>query len=416
VMSLLTCFIRDHRGNVLMLTGVSLVVLFAFGGAGFDLGRQQLMQQKLQQAADAGALAAASMPDGTAAANRESVAQAIFSVNMPERFLGVERPLPTISIGARDVTVSARANMPSTFVGVIGIDTLNTAGSSTVALRSDAVTLDLLLVMDVSASMGENDDAGGAFSRPPANSMRSGCEQGWEKWVVDMGGWPGQCANASLCCDRYEGTRGKNGTTNTRINALRYSAVAMLQQLLQPNPLQHRVALITWSNLLQDTQNFVNTPQPAINFLDQMYGIGATDSSKGMAEAEQRIAAQGRANVTTVVVLMTDGRNGFVPEDPNDQDRVAEAERQRAERDAATRVICSRLRNQPRTLIFTIGFGAEILSDATAQQFLSDCASGEHGPGRPNQNQYYFPVSDGAALNRAFEQIVGTVRRVRILK
>jgi Flp pilus assembly protein TadG len=145
-------FFKNERGNVLMLTGLGIIILFAAGGAAVDFGRQQLVRSKLQQATDAAALAAAAMPAGATVAERTAVANRYYELNYPAGYLGVARPTPSINIGA-DISVSATTNVGTNFVSNVGVASLQSAGSTRVSVQAGAKTdYDVVVVVDESGS------------------------------------------------------------------------------------------------------------------------------------------------------------------------------------------------------------------------------------------------------------------------
>jgi Flp pilus assembly protein TadG len=152
-------FLADHSGNVLMLTGLAFLFLVAIGGAGYDLGRQQLVEQRIQQASDAAALAAAAMDIGTADADRIQMAQQIYNLNFPAIYLGVVRPPPNITVNATQVQVGASTNVSTAFVRNFndgaGPSTLATAGLSSVLIKRDKIDFDLVVVVDESGSTSD---------------------------------------------------------------------------------------------------------------------------------------------------------------------------------------------------------------------------------------------------------------------
>lgn len=153
-MHMLHRFFRNERGNVLMLTGLGIIILFAAGGAAVDFGRQQLVRSKLQQATDAAAIAAASLPAGATVAERTAVANRYYELNYPSDYLGVARPTPSINIGA-DVTVSANSNVGANFISNVGVASLEAGGRTRVSTQAGAKTdYDVVVVVDESGSTG----------------------------------------------------------------------------------------------------------------------------------------------------------------------------------------------------------------------------------------------------------------------
>lgn len=418
-------FVRAQHGNVLMLTGLGMLFLVGIGGAGYDLGRQQLVRQKIQQASDAAALAAAGMDFGTSNATRQNTAQAFFALNYPNDYLGVARPTPSISIAGETITVSANSSVPTSFVGNFGVSSIAAAGSSTTRFKRLQTVLDVILVMDNSGSMGERQnyrfpgsigsyDVGTGNSLNASGGVRPICRAGWIAYYAALGASLTN-ALANQECNDWEGATGFN-----RLNALRFSANSLVNTLMNPNPNNNRVALTTWDSFSIRSEGFTNDPAVARNFLGTMYGRGATNSTIGMQQA-QTLASGFRANTAHAVVLMTDGANfGGALFFPGTTIRNLAAENAvRIQFNNNTLAICNRFKAEG-TIVYTIGFGAELSNNTTnsieARQFLSDCATGPNGGNQPNLNNFYFVAPDAATLANVFNQISGSLQRVQILQ
>lgn len=402
-------FHADQRGNVLMLVGVCFVVLVAIGGAGYDFGRQQVVRLKMQQAADAAALAGAGMAPGTSDNDRRNMANLYFSMNYPQKYLDVPRPTPTITVTTdANITVTASSPLLTSFIRTVNVNTLTARGRSVALIKSDYNKVDLILVMDNSGSMSNTDVNGNISNSLNGSSLaHTNCLAGFTTLGYGPVPFPippaaPYCYNNVSCCNTFEGVTGF-----TRLNALRYSATQLTNAMINPNPNNHRIALVTWDSYLMNSQNFSTDPNTVKNFLNQMYGRAATDSGQGLTRA-QDLAKSFRPDAVHAVVLMTDGVNG----------NAGSTAAQRAALNAASLSICSALKNSPRTLVFTVAFGSEIVNDPVGLQFLSDCATGPNGSGapKPNQGLYYFPTSTADDLQNAFIKIVGTLQKVRIVQ
>ena len=68
---------RSQRGSMLVMFAFLILVVLAFMGLVFDLGRMQNNQAELQSVADAAALAAARQLDNTTAGVNNAVAAAV---------------------------------------------------------------------------------------------------------------------------------------------------------------------------------------------------------------------------------------------------------------------------------------------------------------------------------------------------
>ena len=153
--SLLKKFFSAESGSVLLLVGLSILFLFGIAGAGYDLGHQQLVRQKIQQACDASALAAATLPLSATTAQRQAMGLRYFALNYPISYLGVARPTPTVT-PTPDNSVSvdvATIDIPTNFVSNLGISTLPAKGYSKVSIAvSGASDFDVVMVVDESGS------------------------------------------------------------------------------------------------------------------------------------------------------------------------------------------------------------------------------------------------------------------------
>lgn len=253
----LRAFWHNRRGNVLILTGLGFLFLVGIGGAGYDLGRQQLVRQKIQQAADEAALAAAAMDGNESNATRTNTAQAFFALNYPQTYLGVARPTPSITIANDTITVRANTRVGTSFVGNFGVHSIAAAGSSTTRISSTTTRadMDLILVLDNSGSMAAPDAGGG----------------------------------------------------QTRIAALKAAADQMVDGLLTTGG-NARMGLVTWDSVVIESKGLDNNPATAKAFLGRMAPRGFTNSAEGLEKAKS-LATNFRPNIARAVVLMTDGAN-----------------------------------------------------------------------------------------------------------
>ena len=161
---MLSLNLKHKRGQILIFVALSLVVLIGFVGLAIDSGRGYGVKAKLNSAVDAAAIAAArALADGTNDAQRiasaKQAAKNYYTVNFPANYLGATLvPLTDADIGtAHDVnsglwtvTVNGAANMPVTFMGVLGF--------SNVPVKATGQTIrppwDVVLVLDTSGSLG----------------------------------------------------------------------------------------------------------------------------------------------------------------------------------------------------------------------------------------------------------------------
>lgn len=152
-----------QRGQALVLTALSLVVLLAFAGLAVDIGMIMLTRLKLAKMTDAAALAAAgalsgppSEPDSIRQARaiaraRQYMIMHGFEPDAPGNSLIVS--FPTISPPEQPrklVDLKATQRLPLLLLPLIGIHEVTVSSGNR---QGEAAPLDVVLVLDVSASM-----------------------------------------------------------------------------------------------------------------------------------------------------------------------------------------------------------------------------------------------------------------------
>ena len=176
-----TRFAQNERGSVLILFGIGVIFLVAIGGAAIDLGRQQMMSVRLQNAADAAAVSAATLTnDGQTMTSAEQMgaARRYFTLNSLPLNSSQAQPLADITLANDIITITSIDNAATqtitSFVGNFGIPVLKSRGSSkvqaNVAVSSD---YDVVMVVDESGSerLGGAEPASGQMTSNPNSRM-----------------------------------------------------------------------------------------------------------------------------------------------------------------------------------------------------------------------------------------------------
>ena len=152
-------FTRSESGMTLPLLAVSLVALTAFTGIAIDTGRMQMVQSKLQFSLDAAGLAAGSTVS-TASLTSETAKYLDSNFN---GYMGATLTGSSVTANSTNTifALSATATLPTSFMGVVGINTITVTANSQI---SRAVTgLELVMVLDNTGSMSQT--AGGSVSK-----------------------------------------------------------------------------------------------------------------------------------------------------------------------------------------------------------------------------------------------------------
>ena len=141
---------RNADAGATPFVAIAIVILVASVGTAIDSGRGYLVKSHLSQALDAAALAGGR---GVFSQTRDDDIRMFFNANFPGEYLDAVVTGPTIQVDANneEIALSATAVIPTTFMRVLGFETL-TVRSETVVRRSNR-GMELVLVMDNTGSM-----------------------------------------------------------------------------------------------------------------------------------------------------------------------------------------------------------------------------------------------------------------------
>ncbi|WP_440957963.1 pilus assembly protein TadG-related protein [Oceanicaulis sp. LC35] len=143
----------DRRGNVAIIMALCSGVLVTAVGGALDYSRSATVSSELQSALDSGTLAAASL---TQDRNPEDVVRAYVEAALndhPQLLASLQLDVVAdISLNSRVVNATASVAMPTTMLGLIGVNTLTLEHASQAVEQVRDV--EISLVLDVSGSMG----------------------------------------------------------------------------------------------------------------------------------------------------------------------------------------------------------------------------------------------------------------------
>ena len=143
-------FIRDRRGVTAAMFAFALIVILGAAGVAIDMARTMNVENRMQHALDAAALAAATRTDDTTE-QRIEYAKAVFAANFPSE-PGSTVATPTFAVSAEGVvTGTVTASVERTLTKLFGDSQLNLR--TTTEVYSDAVRGEIVLVLDYSGSM-----------------------------------------------------------------------------------------------------------------------------------------------------------------------------------------------------------------------------------------------------------------------
>ena len=161
-------FRRDQRGNIAVIFALAVIPVISAIGCAIDYSEATRIKAKLQSAADAAAvasisknsagwLAASTMTTNGEVSVAETDANNIFDGNAtnakPDYTNGTRSAVVTKTGATLTSAVNFSAQVPTTFMNVIGFQNLTVSGVSK-ASATMPLYLDFYLALDVSASMG----------------------------------------------------------------------------------------------------------------------------------------------------------------------------------------------------------------------------------------------------------------------
>src|SRR6478735_3769933 len=158
--SLLGRLLRDRAGNTLMLVAAALFPLLAMIGGGVDMSRGYLSQSRLQQACDAGVLAARKRLGTEAAVTGQIpelaaiVGQRFFDLNFADGAYGtVDRTFQMTLESDYSISGKATVSVPTTLMQIFGHQAM--AVEVECQAQLDMANTDVMMVLDTTGSMAQ---------------------------------------------------------------------------------------------------------------------------------------------------------------------------------------------------------------------------------------------------------------------
>ncbi len=160
---------RDAAGNTLAIVAASIAPILAMVGGGIDMGRSYLAESRLQQACDAGVLAArkklgsAAVVTGQVPSDVSEVGERFFNINYRVGAYGTENRQFTMTLD-NDYSISGTAtvDVPTTIMGIFGFT--NVAVAAECQARLNFSNTDVMMVLDTTGSMAQT-NPGDAVSK-----------------------------------------------------------------------------------------------------------------------------------------------------------------------------------------------------------------------------------------------------------
>ena len=308
-------FRAEGSGTVAITFALSALPLLALVGAGVDYGRFTEVQGRLNQAADASALASVSrsLNPQMNLPNVDAV-KTYFNSSVGKLPDGVTYNVtvtPTTSVNSLFVTVSYRANVPTMLMKIIGYQSAEISGTAS-AVAQFPKYIDFYLMLDNSPSMGL------AATTQDITNMQTrtgGCAFACHQRKFDSKNY----ITGDSTSDNY--TIAKQYNIKTRIDVLRTATQELTTTATAAQTMlnQFRMAVYTFSDIFQSiaplTTN-LSSVQTAANAIDLAYAYRderdtQTDFSSSLSYMDAIIPNPGDGNTATnpmkFLFIVTDG-------------------------------------------------------------------------------------------------------------
>jgi len=149
---------HDRSGNTLVIIAAAVVPMLGLVGGGIDMGRSYLAQTRLQQACDAGVLAARKkvgsqiITNGIIPTDASTIGQRFFDLNFADGAYGsTDRTFAMNLESNYAVTGAATASVPTTIMRMFGVATIPVKANC--SAQFNYANTDIMMVLDTTGSM-----------------------------------------------------------------------------------------------------------------------------------------------------------------------------------------------------------------------------------------------------------------------
>jgi Flp pilus assembly protein TadG len=146
-----TGFWKDTTGNIGILAALALIPILLVTGAAIDFGRANYARTVLQGAVDAAALAGGASKDKSPARLQTIVEQYVMANHAQQVLQYVSKISQSIDSNAGTFNVEVDGKLPTSFMAIAGIKTMDIGARSQVNLGAQA--LEIAMVLDNTGSM-----------------------------------------------------------------------------------------------------------------------------------------------------------------------------------------------------------------------------------------------------------------------
>ena len=349
-------FVTDRAGNIAMTFAIVSIPLLGAMGAGVDYMRAVNLHREIQNSLDA-ALVAAVNDIGTKddAALKQQLANWLAAEASVAGSYTLDTKSVVIDATNHGITAKVTANLDTTFLRILGKNTVPVAVSASVLGGEDPAAasktaFSMYFVFDRSGSMGE-------YTK--------------EKYEGE--------------CTRSNGTKYTCTLTYTKMESLKLATAALLKTFTDADPKTEliRTGAVSYNNNMQTPKAIAWGVSGVSSYVQALSPGGTTNSGEAFqmaydslvltSEATEHEKKNGNKTPDKYIVFMTDGENNVDGAD------------------AKTRTYCEKARIAKIT-VYSIAF----MAPKNGEKLLRECAT--------TSDDYYEPQNT-ASLVAAFQNI-----------
>lgn len=442
--------VKNQQGAVLPLVGLTFIIMMLATGFAIDYTRAQIVQDRLQWAVDAAALAGAKKASGGTLEQVQAEANAYFRANFPVGYMNTRSGTPKAewveTVNGRGEGVRFTMSdviMENYIMDALGMDDMRIsalAEVNTLPLRP----LDIVFSVDVSGSMQVVAGKGASCIYLVNGKYPASCYSGGNSKLADakaamrslvtqlhsddsrfgLVGWSNAVNRYGVMMGEVPSHECDNGNHVSLIASANPNAVGEGNAgppAMNSDCYWFEEGTIQNSGSLRPMQYFTNVRATIETAINNQKAEGNTDGALGMLWAYNMFRAnQGWLNwrapaENKAIVLLTDGDNTLFFRDPATGPKQADADVYGAAANADQLKTCEDAKTAGIT-VYTIAYDIDNsnANRVRGKKMLSDCAS-KVCPNNPG-GICYFDARYPSQLNKAMETIGNTMMTMRLTK
>jgi Flp pilus assembly protein TadG len=356
---------RDRGGNFALSFAIVSIPLLGGMGVAFDYTMALNTHREMQSSLDAALLAALKQIEAKnkdEKSIRTHMANWLAAEAQPGSTYVLDAQSIVIDFGEQEITATARAIVPTSFMKIFGVNSVPVAVKASVLGGEDVVTksaFSMYLVLDRSGSMEGNTTTAYTTTCMNANNQPYQCTKVYKK-----------------------------------IESLKLATANLLTQFVDVDPdLKYvRTGGVSYNNVMQTPSNLAWGTTSVLQYVNNLTATGTTNSGEAMEEAYEALKdsdedkahkdRNGNKKPDKYIVLMTDGENNINGAD------------------AKTKKYCDKAKAEKMT-VYSIAF----MAPKAGEDLLRYCAT---------SSAHYFSADNTKELVAAFKLIGATAAKTLV--